>query len=246
MIRRLSHQLAGRGRIGAALLAGAVALGACTGGTSPAPSGAASAGSPSAAAPSSAAPSAAASSPGGSQAAGACPASPPPGLPAGESRDIAIETAQGNFTITVHGDWSPLAAGNFAALAECGFYTGVGFHRLVPDFVIQGGDPTGTGSGGPGYGIKDEPVTQQYRRGVVAMARTQQPDSQGSQFFVVLTDEAQGSLMSAAFPYALFGEVTTGMETVDKIAAMPNSGPPSNSAVQPVTMDRVTVTTPQE
>jgi len=220
-----------------AIVALGIALAACTTGTSPAPSQAPSA-------VPAASPSSAATAPASGGAPAGCPTGPPAGLAAGESRNVAIETAQGNLTITVHGDWSPLAAGNFAALAGCGFYDGVVFHRLVPGFVIQGGDPTASGSGGPGYGIKDEEVTQRYRRGIVAMARTQQPDSQGSQFFIILADDAESSLLSAAFPYALFGEVSAGMDTVDKIAAMPNSGPSSNSALQPVAMDRLTVTTP--
>ena len=85
---------------------------------------------------------------------------------------MTLATTKGIITIKVEADLSPIAAGNFVALADCGFYDGVVFHRVVPGFVIQGGDPTGTGSGGPGYTIKDEPVTADYGRGVVAMART--------------------------------------------------------------------------
>jgi peptidyl-prolyl cis-trans isomerase B (cyclophilin B) len=169
-----------------------------------------------------------------------CPTSQPPALGAGKTADVSIETAKGTITITVHADWSPIAAGNFVALASCHFYEGVTFHRLVPQFVIQGGDPEGTGGGGPGYSIADEPVPQTYRRGVVAMARTAQPNSQGSQFFVVLDDQARAALEQAN-TYAVFGEVTSGMDVVDAIAAMPNSGEPDNAALEPVAMDRVTV-----
>jgi peptidyl-prolyl cis-trans isomerase B (cyclophilin B) len=130
------------------------------------------------------------------------------------------------------------------ALAECGFYDGVVFHRLVPGFVIQGGDPDGTGTGGPGYAIADEPLVGNYRRGTVAMARIRAPDSQGSQFFFVLDDAAGPALTSAQFPYAILGEVTAGMDVVDAIAAMPNSGGQLNTALDPVAMDRVTVTEP--
>ncbi len=172
-----------------------------------------------------------------------CPTSQPPPLPAGSTRDVAIDTAQGSFTIRVTADWSPIAAGNFVALASCGFYDGVTFHRLVPGFVIQGGDPDGTGGGGPGYTIQDEPVTMAYKRGLVAMARTPRPNTQGSQFFVILSDEARLSLEQAN-NYAIFGEVTSGMETVDRIAALPNSGPPDNRAIEPVAMDEVTVSQP--
>jgi len=121
---------------------------------------------------------------------GSCPTAQPAALPAGETRTVTIATDLGDMKLKIQGDLSPIAAGNFVALAECGFYDGVVFHRVVPQFVIQGGDPTGTGSGGPGYTIQDEPVTTQYSRGTVAMARTQAPNSVGSQFFIVLDDGA--------------------------------------------------------
>ena len=89
---------------------------------------------------------------------------------------------KGTIVIDVKADLSPIAVGNFVALAACGYYDGVVFHRLVPGFVIQGGDRTGTGSGGPGYTIADEPVTTAYQRGTVAMARSSPPNSLGSQF----------------------------------------------------------------
>ena len=191
----------------------------------------------------SAAPTPAPTAGGGGGSAGSCPTSQPEPLAAGETRTVTIETAQGDFAITVSADLSPIAAGNFVALASCGYYDGVVFHRLVPGFVIQGGDPSGNGTGGPGYTIGDELVSATYRRGTVAMARTAQPNSQGSQFFVVLDDQAAQALASFN-TYAIFGEVTSGMDTVDKIAAMPNSGSPDNSALQPVAMDSVTVSTP--
>ena len=182
-------------------------------------------------------------SPAATAAASSCPKSQPAALPAGQKRIVTINTIKGSIAITVEGSLSPIAAGNFVALASCGFYNGVVFHRLVPGFVIQGGDPDGTGAGGPGYEIQDEPVTAQYHRGVVAMARTPAPNSQGSQFFIVLSDAAARSLVQAN-TYAIFGEVTSGMETVDAIAAMPNSGEPNNAALQPVAMDSVTVSQP--
>ena len=182
-----------------------------------------------------------------------CPTSQPDPLPAGEVRDVTIATSQGTIVIRVEGELSPIAAGNFVALAECGYYDGVVFHRLVPGFVIQGGDgmngrspnvdPDLVGTGGPGYTIEDEPVTATYGRGVVAMARTPAPNSQGSQFFIVLDDRAEDALASYN-TYAIFGTVVEGMDTVDAIAAMPNSGPPSNAALEPVAMDEVTVSTP--
>ena len=175
--------------------------------------------------------------------AAACPTSQPAPLAAGQTRRVEIKTSKGSITLKIDGSLAPIAAGNFIALAACGFYNGVVFHRLVPGFVIQGGDPTGTGGGGPGYTIKDEPVTVAYHRGTLAMARTSAPDSEGSQFFIVLDDNA-ASALAQYNTYAIFGEVTDGMATVDSIAAMPNSGQPSNTALQPVAMEAVSVSTP--
>ena len=152
---------------------------------------------------------------------------------------VTIETAKGTMAITVDADLSPIAAGNFVALAGCGFYDGVVFHRVVPGFVIQGGDPTGTGTGGPGYEIQDEPVTATYGRGTVAMARTSAPNSVGSQFFVVLDDGAREAL-AAYNTYQIIGTVTSGMETADAIAAAADAELPTN----PIAMDKVTVSTP--
>lgn len=169
----------------------------------------------------------------------ACPTSQPAALPAGETRTVTIETGKGAIAIKVEENLSPIAAGNFVALAGCGYYDGVVFHRVVPGFVIQGGDPTGTGSGGPGYEIQDEPVTTTYSRGTVAMARTSQPNSVGSQFFIVLDDGARAALASAN-TYQIIGTVSSGMDAVDAIAAAADAELPSN----PVVMTRVTVSTP--
>jgi cyclophilin family peptidyl-prolyl cis-trans isomerase len=175
----------------------------------------------------------------GTAAAAACPTSQPAPLPAGETRTVTIETDKGAIAVKVEGSLSPIAAGNFVALAGCGYYDGIGFHRVVPGFVIQGGDPTGTGSGGPGYEIQDEPVTATYSRGVVAMARTTQPNSVGSQFFIVLDDAARTALASAN-TYQIIGTVSSGMDAVDAIAAAADAELPSS----PVVMTRVTVSNP--
>ena len=174
---------------------------------------------------------------------GSCPASQPSALGAGQTRTVNISTSMGSITIKIEADLAPIATGNFVALAACGFYDGVVFHRLVPGFVIQGGDPSGSGSGGPGYTIADDPVTTAYHRGTVAMARSSAPHSEGSQFFIVLSDDAAPSLASAN-TYAILGEVTAGMDAVDEIASMPNSGSPDNTALQPIAMTNVTVTNP--
>ncbi len=169
-----------------------------------------------------------------------CPTSQPDPLRAGEQRLVTIETELGAMEVAVDADLSPIAAGNFVALASCGYYDGVVFHRVVPGFVIQGGDPTGTGTGGPGYTIQDEPVTTAYRRGTVAMARSRQPNSQGSQFFIVLDDAAATSLASAN-TYAIIGEVTDGMETADAIA---DAADGVELPDDPVEMTDVSVATP--
>jgi cyclophilin family peptidyl-prolyl cis-trans isomerase len=152
---------------------------------------------------------------------------------AGTKSVVTIETAKGNIVITVEADLGPLAAGNFVALASCGFYDGLVFHRVVQGFVIQGGDPTGTGSGGPGYEFADDPVTVPYNRGVVAMANSG-ANTNGSQFFIVLADNSLDP------KYSVFGRVTSGMEAVDGIAAAADAENPTN----PIHMDRVTVNTP--
>jgi cyclophilin family peptidyl-prolyl cis-trans isomerase len=158
-------------------------------------------------------------------------------LAAGETRTVTITTAKGTIEIQVEADLGPLAAGNFVALAGCGFYEGVVFHRLMPGFVIQGGDPSGTGSGGPGYQFANDPVNVPYERGIVAMANAGR-DTNGSQFFIVLA--------AAGLPpdYSVFGRVTVGMDVVDAIAAMPNAGGQAGTALDPVAMDSVTVANP--
>jgi cyclophilin family peptidyl-prolyl cis-trans isomerase len=178
-----------------------------------------------------------------------CPTSEPAPLGKGERRTVTIETPKGTIVIELTGDLSPIATGNFVALAACGWYDGVVFHRVVPGFVIQGGDvqygrtpmdPELVGTGGPGYTITDDPVTTPYGRGTLAMARTPAPNSQGSQFFVVLDDQAKAALESAN-TYAILGTVVSGLDVVDAIAAMSNSGEPANQALEPVAITKATV-----
>ncbi len=170
----------------------------------------------------------------------ATPLANAPAEPAGDGTRVTIETELGNIVMEVYTESSPVAASNFIALADSGFYEGVVFHRIVPGFVIQGGDPEGTGRGGPGYTIRDEPVVGEYVRGTVAMARTQAPNSQGSQFFIVLDDGVRFQLDKAG-GYAIFGRVVEGMEVADQIAAGPAS---QQLALEPVAMRRVTVARP--
>jgi peptidyl-prolyl cis-trans isomerase B (cyclophilin B) len=168
-----------------------------------------------------------------------CPTAQPAALAASQTRTVTIATSKGNIVIKVEGALSPIAAGNFVALASCGFYDGLVFHRVVPNFVIQGGDPSGNGSGGPGYKIADEPVTQTYKRGTVAMARSSAPNSQGSQFFIVVADAAASSL-TVANNYAIFGSVVTGMDAVDAIVSAADAELPTH----PIAMTSVTVSNP--
>jgi peptidyl-prolyl cis-trans isomerase B (cyclophilin B) len=150
--------------------------------------------------------------------------------PTGDGTGVRLTTDLGDVVIGLFTESAPVASENFLNLVESGYYDGIGFHRVVPGFVIQGGDPEGTGAGGPGYTIADEEVVGEYGRGIVAMARTPQPNSQGSQFFIVLDDEAKGSL-DAARTYAIFGRVVEGMDVVDAIVAR---GPASDLVEDPV------------
>jgi peptidyl-prolyl cis-trans isomerase B (cyclophilin B) len=118
----------------------------------------------------------------------------------------------GEIAIEFFPDDAPKTVENFVTLAKKGFYDGTTFHRVEPGFVVQGGDPKGNGTGGPGYTIKDEFNKQQHVRGVVAMARTSAPNSAGSQFYITL---APALFLDGQ--YTVFGKVTSGMEVVDKI-----------------------------
>ena len=163
-----------------------------------------------------------------------CPKAGPQPMAGGEKKVVTIDTAKGPIEVTVEADLGPLAAENFVDLAGCGFYDGTVFHRVVPGFVIQGGDPTGTGSGGPGYEFKDDPVSVPYTRGTVAMANSG-PNTNGSQFFIVLQDVPQGGLAPS---YSVFGHVTKGMEAVDAIVA---AAAGVENPTSPIKMDKVTV-----
>jgi cyclophilin family peptidyl-prolyl cis-trans isomerase len=172
-----------------------------------------------------------------------CPTSPPAAMSSGTAT-VTMATDFGNIVIKVDGSLGPNAAGDFLALARCGFYNNVLFHRVVAGFVVQGGDgqygrlpgfqPGKMGLGGPGYSIPDDKVTTAYKRGTVAMARGSSADSGGSQFFIVLSDSANTQLgASTANNYAIFGTVTSGMDVVDRIAALPLGGEPGPNGEAP-------------
>ena len=149
---------------------------------------------------------------------------------------LVVETNCGSFTIELDQKTAPKTAASLVSLAKSGFYDGTTFHRVVPGFVIQGGDPTGTGGGGPGYKTVDVPPSDAaYTKGVVAMAKAQAeaPGTSGSQFFVVTAPDA-----GLPPEYAVVGRVIEGMTTVDAIEALGvGDGPPS----QPVVIERIMV-----
>lgn len=151
-----------------------------------------------------------------------------------------LETNKGTIEAELYAKDAPKTVNNFVCLARDAYFAGTPFHRIVKGFVIQGGDPTGTGSGDPGYRFDDEPVTKEYQKGTLAMANSG-PNTNGSQFFIVL-DDLRGKLPKN---YTIFGQVTSGQEAVDAIAAVPTRPGPSGEASQPtesVTLNTVTIT----
>jgi cyclophilin family peptidyl-prolyl cis-trans isomerase len=130
-----------------------------------------------------------------------------------------IQTNHGPIHVELYSEDAPKTVNNFVKLANDGFYDRVIFHRVIPDFMIQGGDPTGTGSGGPGYTFEDEFNHHKVERGAVAMANAG-PNTNGSQFFVVTTEAAPW----LDGKHTVFGRVTDGMDVVDKIAEQPRDG----------------------
>jgi peptidyl-prolyl cis-trans isomerase B (cyclophilin B) len=151
---------------------------------------------------------------------------------------VNVATSCGAFTITLDVKRAPKTTSSFASLARLGFYDGLTFHRIVPGDLIQGGDPRGDGSGGPGYKtVETPPGNLKYTRGVVAMARQEIEDSgtAGSQFFIVTGPDAQLNP-----DYALVGHVTAGMDTADRIALVPTD-PNSDAPVRPVVINAMRV-----
>jgi len=145
-----------------------------------------------------------------------------------------IHTSEGDITVEFYADDAPQTVNNFVFLARDGFYDGVIFHRVIPGFMVQGGDPTGTGRGGPGYQFPDElgHTKSTYNRGTLAMANSG-PNTNGSQFFMMHADYGLPN------QYSIFGEVTDGLDIVDAIAAAPTGAQdrPNN----PVTIDSIDV-----
>ncbi len=160
------------------------------------------------------------------------PAPPELSIDPSGTYSATLHTNHGDISIDFFADRSPNTVNNFVFLAGEGFYDGVIFHRVVPGFVIQGGDPTGTGTGGPGYRFADElNGPGAYRRGTLAMANAG-PNTNGSQFFICLDD------VGLPHAYTIFGTVTAGMDAVDAIAAAPRSG---ERPVEDCVIERVSV-----
>src|SRR5216110_4006429 len=131
--------------------------------------------------------------------------------------DASIQTNHGAIEVELFDDDAPKTVTNFRQLASDGFYDGVVFHRVIPDFMIQGGDPTGTGSGGPGYQFEDEFNQHKVARGALAMANGG-PNTNGSQFFIVTAD----SCPWLDGKHTVFGRVTSGLDIADAISNLPS------------------------
>ncbi|MGI8944981.1 MAG: peptidylprolyl isomerase [Thermoleophilaceae bacterium] len=153
--------------------------------------------------------------------------------------DVVFETNCGSFTIRLDVKAAPATTASFVALARKGFFDGTIFHRIVPGFVIQGGDPTGTGTGGPGYSTVDRPPQDAaYTKGVVAMAKTEAepPGTAGSQFYVVTGADAE-----LPPEYALLGEVERGLDVTQRIGRLGDPASATGEPTQPVVIAKATV-----
>jgi peptidylprolyl isomerase len=153
-----------------------------------------------------------------------------------------ITTSKGEIVVDLFEAETPKTVNSFVFLANEGFYTNVPFHRIMSGFMIQSGDPTGTGAGGPGYRFEDEPIERNYVRGTLAMANAG-PNTNGSQFFITHVD-LTGRLDKN---YTIFGEVTQGMDVVDAIAETPvqnNARGEPSQPIEPVLIESVEIFTP--
>ena len=144
----------------------------------------------------------------------------------------AMRTTQGVLVFELFDEDAPKTVGNFRKLSEDGFYDGLGFHRIIRDFMIQGGCPEGTGTGGPGYTFEDESNQHKVIRGALAMANAG-PDTNGSQFFIVTTEAAPW----LDGKHTVFGRVTSGMEVVDALEALATDG--GDRPSEPATIEKV-------
>jgi peptidyl-prolyl cis-trans isomerase B (cyclophilin B) len=155
----------------------------------------------------------------------------------GKTHSVVVDTNKGAFTFDLATDISPCTTAAFAGLVQKGFFDGLTFHRIVPGFVIQGGDPLGNGMGGPGYTTVDAPPQDtSYDKGLVAMAKAgnEPAGTSGSQFFVVSDDGVQ-----LPPDYAVLGRVTDGIDVVEKIGELGNANDPSGAPTERVEIDKM-------
>jgi cyclophilin family peptidyl-prolyl cis-trans isomerase len=149
-----------------------------------------------------------------------------------------FETSMGDFTAELNEKEAPITSKNFADLAEKGYYNNLTFHRVIDNFMIQGGCPQGTGTGGPGYTIQDEHNTLKHdKAGVLAMARTSAPNSAGSQFYITVVPTP--FLDGQKPPYVVFGQVTDGVDVVQKIGKTQTDS--RDKPVTPVVIKTITI-----
>ncbi len=170
------------------------------------------------------------------------PAPPPECIDPSTDYHATVVTDAGTIEVDLLEDKAPMTVNNFVYLARYHFFDGLTFHRVIPDFVLQGGDPLGNGTGGPGYSFPDElPDPGDYQAGSLAMANSG-PDSNGSQFFIVTSEAGAKSLVDAVggdAAYSLFGQVTDGM---DVVKAIESDGSPSGQPSTVHTIESVTIT----
>ena len=152
---------------------------------------------------------------------------PPMQIDPNKKYQAILETDLGEIMIDLFANETPITVNNFVHLAKTGFYNETVFHRTIENFMIQGGDPKGDGTGGPGYKFDDEPFQGEYKRGIVAMANSG-PNTNGSQFFILHQDYALPS------SYVIFGKVSSGIEVVDQIATAPTTTSPTGESSKPV------------
>ena len=185
----------------------------------------------------------------------ACPTEPPTVTSAQatlEGAELATVSiggdVSGEFTIELYGEQAPIATASFVALARCGFYDGIAFHRIINGFVIQAGDPdtkaqpgnfAGIGNGGPGYEFEIEPPAEGLRYEPYSVSMANNTIANGSQFFIALDDLDEG--LREVGVYTIFGEVVSGTETVDAIAAVPVSDPRQGTPLATVLIEAMTI-----
>ena len=166
------------------------------------------------------------------------PEPPPMTIDPAAAYTAILKTTAGDITVQLLPGDAPAAVNNFVFLAREGFYDNVIFHRTIPGFMIQGGDPTGTGRGGPGYRFDDEPVRRTYDRGILAMANAG-PNTNGSQFFLMHADYGLPP------NYTIFGQTVAGLDTIDAIAEAPTRPEGAGSTpVNPVVIETIEITGP--